>query len=68
MEQLYSQEHQETNPKRKPEARYAYYVRCQVFRKGGDQCRPRRKRARTSVMRMPAVGDSGAAERERRAC
>ena len=38
MEDQYSQEHEETNP-RMPEARYAYYRRCQVFRKGGKQCK-----------------------------
>jgi hypothetical protein len=26
-------------PRRIPEARYAYYRRCQVFRKGGEQCK-----------------------------
>jgi hypothetical protein len=26
-------------PERIPEARYAYYRRCQVFRKGGEQCK-----------------------------
>ena len=30
---------QETTAKRIPEARYAYYRRCQVFRKGGVQCK-----------------------------
>jgi len=30
---------QETAPERIPEARYAYYRRCQVFRKGGEQCK-----------------------------
>jgi len=38
MEDRYSPEHQETEP-RIPEARYAYYRRCQVFRKGGEQCK-----------------------------
>jgi len=37
MEDQYSPE-QETNPRR-PEARYSYYRRCQVFRKGGEQCK-----------------------------
>jgi hypothetical protein len=27
------------SPERIPEARYAYYRRCQVFRKGGEQCK-----------------------------
>ena len=30
---------QETAAQRIPEARYAYYRRCQVFRKGGEQCK-----------------------------
>jgi hypothetical protein len=30
---------QETAAERIPEARYAYYRRCQVFRKGGEQCK-----------------------------
>jgi hypothetical protein len=30
---------QETTAERIPEARYAYYRRCQVFRKGGEQCK-----------------------------
>lgn len=38
MEELYSAEHQERAP-RVPEARYAYYRRCQAFRKGGQQCK-----------------------------
>jgi hypothetical protein len=29
----------EPAPERIPEARYAYYRRCQVFRKGGEQCK-----------------------------
>jgi hypothetical protein len=29
----------ETAAQRIPEARYAYYRRCQVFRKGGEQCK-----------------------------
>jgi hypothetical protein len=28
-----------TSARRLPEARYAYYRRCQVFRKGGEQCK-----------------------------
>src|SRR5579864_4372157 len=38
MEDRYSSKHQENNA-RIPEARYAYYRRCQVFRKGGEQCK-----------------------------
>ena len=32
-------------PERIPEARYAYYRRCQVFRKGGEQCKAPAERA-----------------------
>ena len=38
MKDRYSPEHREINPKR-PEARYAYYRRCQVFRRNGEQCK-----------------------------
>jgi hypothetical protein len=37
-EDRYSPEHQESAPRR-PEARYAYYRRCQIFRRGGEQCK-----------------------------
>lgn len=38
MKDRYSPEHREINPKR-PEARYAYYRRCQEFRNNGEQCK-----------------------------
>ena len=38
MEDRYSPEQRETSPRR-PEARYAYYRRCQIFRRGGEQCK-----------------------------
>jgi hypothetical protein len=38
MEDRYSHENKTEN-RRVPEARYAYYRRCQVFRKGGEQCK-----------------------------
>lgn len=38
MKDRYSPEHRKTSPRR-PEARYAYYRRCQVFRKNGEQCK-----------------------------
>jgi len=38
MEDRYIPESQ-SEPVRAPEARYAYYRRCQVFRKGGEQCK-----------------------------
>lgn len=30
---------QERSPRQVPESRYAYYRRCQVFRKNGEQCK-----------------------------
>jgi len=40
MEDRYSPEHlKERRKEQVPEARYAYYRRCQVFRKGGEQCK-----------------------------
>src|ERR1051325_4685622 len=38
MEDRHSSEHQ-CGARMAPEARYAYYRRCQVFRKGGEQCK-----------------------------
>jgi hypothetical protein len=38
IEDRYSPEDRETSPRR-PEARYAYYRRCQIFRRGGEQCK-----------------------------
>jgi len=38
MNDRYSPEHPEENRKA-PEARYAYYRRCQVFRRNGEQCK-----------------------------
>lgn len=38
MKDRYSPEHREISPKR-PEARYSYYRRCQVFCKNGEQCK-----------------------------
>src|SRR5882724_6970084 len=68
MEQLYSHEHQETNPKRKPEARYAYYRRCQVFRKGGDQCKaPAEKGSHICYAHAGQLATAVRRERERRA-
>jgi len=67
MEELYSQEHQETNPKR-PEARYAYYRRCQVFRKGGDQCKaPAEKGSHIRYAHAGQLATAVRRERERRA-
>jgi len=38
MEDKYSSNRGQEQPKT-PEARYAYYRRCQIFRKGSDQCK-----------------------------
>src|SRR5579864_4220908 len=38
MDDRYSPEHPEES-RRVPEARYAYYRRCQVFRRNGEQCK-----------------------------
>jgi hypothetical protein len=38
MKDRYSSDRREEQP-RVPEARYSYYRRCQVFRKGGEQCK-----------------------------
>ena len=38
MEDRHSNEHPREAP-REPEARYAYYRRCQVFRRNGEQCK-----------------------------
>jgi hypothetical protein len=67
MKELYSPEQQETNPK-KPEARYAYYRRCQVFRKGGEQCKaPAEKGSHICYAHAGQLTTAVRRERERRA-
>jgi hypothetical protein len=67
MEDRYSPERQETNPKR-PEARYAYYRRCQVFRKGGGQCKaPAEKGSHICYAHAGQLAMAVRRERERRA-
>lgn len=67
MEDRYSQEHEETNP-RMPEARYAYYRRCQVFRKGGEQCKaPAEKGAHICYAHAGQLATAVRRERERQA-
>ncbi|HZE82521.1 MAG TPA: hypothetical protein VE604_16590 [Candidatus Polarisedimenticolia bacterium] len=67
MEGRYSPEHEETNP-RVPEARYAYYRRCQVFRKGGEQCKaPAEKGAHICHAHAGQLATALRRERERQA-
>ena len=67
MEDQYSPEHQEIIP-RKPEARYAYYWRCQVFRKGGEQCKaPAQKGSHICYAHAGQLATAVRRERERRA-
>jgi hypothetical protein len=67
MEDRYSPEHQETKP-RVPEARYAYYRRCQVFRKGGEKCKaPAEKGSHICYAHAGQLATAVRRERERRA-
>src|SRR5690349_17779927 len=66
MEDRHSPEHQEINP-RMPEARYAYYRRCQVFRKGGAQCKaPAEKGSHICYAHAGQLATAVRRERERR--
>jgi hypothetical protein len=59
---------QEPATERVPEARYAYYHRCQVFRKGGEQCKAPAEKS--SLICHAHAGQTAMAvrrERERRA-
>jgi hypothetical protein len=63
MKDRYSPEHCEISPN-KPQARYAYYRRCQMFRKSGEQCKaPAEKRA--SICHAHAGQQAMALRRER---
>src|SRR6478672_7082057 len=67
MEDRYSPEHPEKHRKA-PEARYAYYRRCQVFRKGGEQCKaPAEKGAHICYAHAGQRAMALRRERERRA-
>jgi len=67
MENRYNPEHQENRP-RIPEARYAYYWRCQVFRRGGEQCKaPAEKGAHICYAHAGQLALAVRRERERRA-
>ncbi len=59
---------QETAAERIPEARYAYYRRCQVFRKGGEQCKaPAEKSSHICYAHAGQLATAVRRERERRA-
>ena len=54
--------------KRIPEARFAYYRRCQVFRKGGEQCKaPAEKGSLICYAHAGQLATAVRRERERRA-
>ena len=58
----------ETAAQRIPEARYAYYRRCQVFRKGGEQCKaPAEKGSHICYAHAGQLAMAVRRERERRA-
>ena len=53
---------------RVPEARYAYYRRCQVFRRGGEQCKaPAEKGSQICYAHAGQLATAVRRERERRA-
>jgi hypothetical protein len=59
---------QETAAQRAPEARYAYYRRCQVFRKGGEQCKsPAEKGSHICYAHAGQLAMAVRRERERQA-
>jgi len=67
MEAQYSLEQPEEH-RRVPEARYAYYRRCQVFRKDGEQCKaPAEKGALICYAHAGQLATAVRRERERRA-
>jgi hypothetical protein len=67
MEDRYSPEHLKEHRKA-PEARYGYYRRCQVFRKGGEQCKaPAEKGSHICYAHAGQLATAVRRERERRA-
>jgi hypothetical protein len=67
MEDRYSPEHLKEHRKAS-EARYAYYRRCQVFRKGGEQCKaPAEKGSHICYAHAGQLATAVRRERERRA-
>src|SRR5712675_1597697 len=70
MQQLKTQETnmEKAAAERMPEARYAYYRRCQVFRKGGEQCKaPAEKGSHICYAHAGQLAIAVRRERERRA-
>ncbi|MGC2742677.1 MAG: hypothetical protein WA672_05785 [Candidatus Angelobacter sp.] len=68
MEDGYSPEQQKTNLGKRPEARYAYYRRCQVLRKSGEQCKaPAEKGSEICHAHAGQLATAVRRERERRA-
>ena len=67
MEDQHSPEHPNDDPKA-PEARYAYYRRCQVFRKGAEQCKaPAEKGSHICYAHAGQMATVQRRERERQA-
>ena len=67
MDDRYSLEHPKESC-RTPEARYAYYRRCQVFRRNGEQCKaPAEKGAQICYAHAGQLAMAVRRERERRA-
>src|SRR5580765_8612087 len=67
MEDKYSSNRREERPKM-PEARYAYYRRCQIFRKIGEQCKaPAEKGSHICYAHAGQLATAVRRERERRA-
>jgi hypothetical protein len=67
MEDKYSSNRREERPKM-PEARYAYYRRCQIFRKIGEQCKaPAEKGSHICHAHAGQLATAVRRERERRA-
>src|SRR5438270_8437257 len=67
MEDKYSSNRREEQP-RTPEARYAYYKRCQIFRKGREQCKaPAEKGSHICHAHAGQLATTVRRERERRA-
>jgi len=67
MEDKYSSNRREERPKM-PEARYAYYRRCRIFRKGGEQCKaPAEKGSHICHAHAGQLATAVRRERERRA-
>src|SRR5689334_14700749 len=68
---MIGQENRNENPshaKKIPEARYAYYRRCQAFRRGGEQCKaPAEKGALICHAHAGQLSMAVRRERERRA-